>query len=512
MGRPSGLLLSISALLAAVLSPAAAAKNGSTLFKGGTIIAFNEKKQDLDIIRGGSLLISDGIISAITEGAYDKPLPPGTEIVDATGDILTPGFIDTHGHGWQTAYRTIGSNTTLAEYFNRYGEFAADGIWSADDVYVSQLTGLYEALNAGVTTTLDHAHHTWSKATTDAGVQASIDSGARVFWCFGFHNVSNFLFEQQLAKFQELADSRRFSGQASSLGIAYDAFNPGSAQQTESIIQLAMDYNVSVVTTHSLPKAYGVSLTMRAVINSPEDLHALGFLNSSVPIVFSHASFLTPTGARLLRETNQYISITAESEMHYGHDHPYNHMIQDQASLGVDTHFTFSTDILTQARIWLQYVRLTLYRWLAQNYEVATKNPMSVDQAFLLATRSGGLALHRPDLGVLSVGAAADVVVWDGSSPGMLGWHDPVAAVMLHAGVGDVKHVMVDGKMKKRDGKLLVPKYQDLQRKFVDVAKRIQSTWLAMPPTVLEGDFAMSGYPLAVPPLADVVRGDESGY
>ncbi|KAK9623590.1 hypothetical protein V6Z94_004497 [Aspergillus fumigatus] len=118
----------------------------------------------------------------------------------------------------------------------------------------------------------------------------------------------------------------------------------------------------------------------------------------SVPIVFSHASFLTPTGARLLRETNQYISITAESEMHYGHDHPYNHMIQDQASLGVDTHFTFSTDILTQARIWLQYVRLTLYRWLAQNYEVATKNPMSVDQAFLLATRSGGLALHRPDL------------------------------------------------------------------------------------------------------------------
>lgn len=129
MGRPSGLLLSISALLAAVLSPAAAAKNGSTLFKGGTIIAFNEKKQDLDIIRGGSLLISDGIVSAITEGAYDKPLPPGTEIVDATGDILTPGFIDTHRHGWQTAYRTIGSNTTLAEYFNRYGEFAADGIW-----------------------------------------------------------------------------------------------------------------------------------------------------------------------------------------------------------------------------------------------------------------------------------------------------------------------------------------------------------------------------------------------
>lgn len=239
MARVTPLLLGISALLAVVPSLAAATQTGSTLFRGGTIIAFNDTKQDLDIIRGGSLLISDGTINAITEGDFDMPLPPGTEIVDTTGDILTPGFIDTHRHGWQTAYRTIGSNTTLAEYFNRYGEFAADGIWTANDVYVSQLTGLYEAINAGVTTTLDHAHHTWSNATTDAGVQASIDSGARVFWCFGFHNVSNFPFEEQLAKFRELADSNRFSGQASSLGIAYDAFNPGSAQQTEDIIRLA---------------------------------------------------------------------------------------------------------------------------------------------------------------------------------------------------------------------------------------------------------------------------------
>ncbi|GLA74290.1 hypothetical protein AtubIFM55763_005526 [Aspergillus tubingensis] len=239
MPWPTRLLLGLSALLAALPSPAAAAENKSTLFTGGTIISFNDLKQDLDIIRGGSLLITDGTINAITEGAYDKPLPPDTEIVDATGDILTPGFIDTHRHGWQTAYRTIASNTTLAEYFNRYGEFAADGIWTADDVYVSQLTGLYEAINAGVTTTLDHAHHTWSNATTDAGVQASIDSEARVFWCFAFHNVSHFSFEEQLAKFRELAESDRFSGQATSLGIAYDAFNPGSARQTDSIIQLA---------------------------------------------------------------------------------------------------------------------------------------------------------------------------------------------------------------------------------------------------------------------------------
>ncbi len=39
---------------------------------------------------------------------------------------------------------------------------------------------------------------------------------------------------------------------------------------------------------------------------------------------------------------------------------------------------------------------------------------MSVDQAFLLATRHGGLALRRDDLGVITPGAKADLTIWDG--------------------------------------------------------------------------------------------------
>lgn len=76
---------------------------------------------------------------------------------------------------------------------------------------------------------------------------------------------------------------------------------------------------------------------------------------------------------------------------------------------------------------------------------------MSVNQAFLLATRSGGLAIRKSDLDILAVGAKADLVVWNGRSPSMLGWRDPVAAVVLHASVGDIKHVLVNGKFTKRD-------------------------------------------------------------
>jgi cytosine/adenosine deaminase-related metal-dependent hydrolase len=213
----------------------------------------------------------------------------------------------------------------------------------------------------------------------------------------------------------------------------------------------------------------------------------------------------------LLRQTNHFISITPESEMHYGHDHPNSHLIQDQASLGIDTHFTFSSDILTQARLWLQSVRRTLYRKVVQKGRVPASNPMSATQAFLLATRNGALALHRHDIGVLAPGAKADLLVWNGRSPSLLGWADPVAAIMLHASVGDIKHVMVDGVFKKRDGRLVVDGYEALQDRFLESARRIQGVWGEMALPVLEG-VTGAGVEFERPVEVDVRSGEGSGY
>ncbi|KAK7420248.1 hypothetical protein QQX98_002903 [Neonectria punicea] len=197
--------------------------------------------------------------------------------------------------------------------------------------------------------------------------------------------------------------------------------------------------------------------------------------------------------------------------MHYGHDNPVSHLIQDQASLGIDTHFTFSSDLLTQARIWLQATRQTLHRKTLQNWEVPVNNPMSVNQAFLLATRSGGLALRRDDLGVLAEGAKADLVVWDGKSPSLLGWNDPVATVIIHASIGDIKHVVVDGKFKKRDRKLTEEGYDAIQERFLKSARKIQKIWKERPNPVLEGK-SPSGFDYIRTKVADVVRGSSDGY
>ncbi len=221
--RPLNAFATLSVFLTTVSATSSAA---SILFRGGTVIAFNKQTQGLQVIRNGSVLVTNDRIAGVFDSAPTR-IPAGAEIVDLSGKILIPGFVDTHRHGWQTVFKTMAPNTNLIEFFNRYSSYVAPFFWNATDVYDSQLAGLYEALNAGVTSSLDHATHTWSKDAAEAGVQACIDSGARVFWGFTFANVTGLITVEQLYPiFRNIAKRPGLKDSPTSLGIAYDGWGP----------------------------------------------------------------------------------------------------------------------------------------------------------------------------------------------------------------------------------------------------------------------------------------------
>lgn len=297
----------------------------SYLFTNATIISFDTSTNRTEILHNSSLLIQDDRITDLYDGTRPSSLPNDTTIVNASGKIISPGFVNTHHHLWQTALKTLASNTTLAEYFQRYGEFSQSiEYFTPEDKYLGQLTGALELAYSGTTTIVDHAHGDSSEQTADAILNATLESGVRIYHALAIHDLgNNWTVGLQMQKIQSLSSDQRLSNNSLvSLALAFDAFSTMPASTVAELWSIVQNSSLSLVTTHHLGGPYVVN-------NSPSLLLSLGWLNDSTPIIFSHASYISPEDVQALRQHNQYISTTPESEMHYGHGHPSAHLIQN---------------------------------------------------------------------------------------------------------------------------------------------------------------------------------------
>ncbi|KAL4899367.1 hypothetical protein BDW74DRAFT_115789 [Aspergillus multicolor] len=454
------------------------------ILKDGTVLSFDASTQSIKVLPRASILIVDDRIAAIEENSNDLPAPAGDdiEIIDVSGKIISPGFVNTHVHVWESVYRSMGPDTTLAEYMGWVSPAGqlAPAAFTGDDIYISALEGYIEGLNAGVTSVVEHAHNNWSRPVMESGYKAALDSGARVWWCYDVLERESFSADEQWEAYGKLVEGK---SALVSAGLSLDALSwsilNGDGKAVDFIEKKKDELDIQALTVHHLGGPWPQGNTSPTRICADNNLY-----EADLPIIFSHASFLTESDKKMLRKHNVFISITPESECHYGHGQETGHEISDQASLGVDTNWTFSGDIIGQARLWLQLVRLrqsekTLHAGLLPN-----ACPMAVEEAFLLATRQGGRALRRDDIGVITVGAKADLVVVDGESPSMLGWSNPIAAVILHAHAGDIEHVLVDGEWRKKDFKLvdLPMEWKDLRTRFLESARRVQPQFKVRPP------------------------------
>jgi cytosine/adenosine deaminase-related metal-dependent hydrolase len=205
-------------------------------------LAYNEASEALEIVRNGSLLIEGDRIKAISKSNSPlKDIPSGTEVINVEGNIISPGFVDTHRHGWLTTWRTMTPNISLIEYLHKLSEFAAiNDSFTPEDIYITQLFSLWDGLNAGVTSSLDHAHHTFSPETAVAGLEASIDSGARVWWSYAFHDIGGkFPIDAQMQNLRDIASNKNYHNDRVLLGLAYDRVGVAPAPEVTEAFSLA---------------------------------------------------------------------------------------------------------------------------------------------------------------------------------------------------------------------------------------------------------------------------------
>ncbi len=135
------------------------------VLRNGTVLTMDDSHT---ILTGADVLVTGDKIAAVGPALA---VPEGTAEIDASGGIVMPGMIDTHRHMWQTAMRGYGADWTLTQYFVWY-YLQWGKVFRPQDIYAGNLLAAIEAIDAGVTTTVDWSHGLQTTEHAEAAVDA----------------------------------------------------------------------------------------------------------------------------------------------------------------------------------------------------------------------------------------------------------------------------------------------------------------------------------------------------
>jgi cytosine/adenosine deaminase-related metal-dependent hydrolase len=200
-----------------------------------------------------------------------------------------------------------------------------------------------------------------------------------------------------------------------------------------------------------------------------------GLVGPRVNIV--HGNNLTDAELKRFVELGASFTVAPENEMGQGHGTPIVGRLRalgHGASAGVHIESAISGDLFTVARVLLATMRMLDIGESRRRLGTIPDKTIPVRVALSWITREGARMLgqeHR--IGSLTPGKEADIVVLRADDINMVPVHDPVATVLMQAGVANIDSVLIGGVFKKRDGRLLVGDLAGKQAQLIASGRRI---------------------------------------
>jgi cytosine/adenosine deaminase-related metal-dependent hydrolase len=396
-------------------------------------------------LKQASLFIKDGFIQAI--GAAEDLPQTADEVLDLTGHIVFPGFVNTHHHFYQTLTRAV-PKAQDANLFNWLVTLYP--IWARmrpEDIRTSTQTALAELALSGCTTASDHLYLFPNGSKLDDEIQAAAEVGLRLHASRG----------------------------SMSLGESQGGLPPDSVVDTEDAI--LADSQRLIETYHDphqsaiLAREYGVHLhTHLAETEDEEDFCIEKFGHRPVAYMqevdwighdvwFAHSVYVNKEEIKLYADTGCGVAHCPASNMRLASGiAPIVEMLTMGVNVGLGVDGSASNDgshLLGEARLAMLLSRVGAgVRGASRSGEEAPPL-MSARQALEIATRGGAAVLGRTDIGSLEVGKCADLFAINLHRLDYAGaLHDPVAAALFCA-PQKVDLSMVGGKLVVKDGELV---------------------------------------------------------
>ena len=413
------------------------------VFRNATVLTMDDAHR---VLSGADVLISGDSIAAVGPGLE---VPEGAVEIDATGGIVMPGMIDTHRHMWQTAMRGYGADWTLTQYFVwNYLQWGKS--FRPQDIHAGNLLSAIEAIDAGVTTTVDWSHNLQTTDHAEAAVDALRSVPGRFVLAYG--NIQAAPWEWSTTpEFRSFVE-RHFGGGSGLLGfqIAFDVPPAGPDFPEKAAFEVARELGVPVTTHAGVWKVTGDE-GIRLMYEN-------GFMTPAT--VYVHSASLSADSYQRIAATGGSVSLSTESEQSAGQGYPPTWKLREHGidvSLSMDTSVWWSADLFSAMRATLSADRAREHLEAHGRDETVTHHKLRAEQVVDWATMGGARALGLDaEVGSLTPGKKADVVlIKNDASPAMFPLLHPYGHVVFQAQRGDVHTVVVNGRVVKYDHALV---------------------------------------------------------
>lgn len=232
------------------------------LLRGGTLLIHNSSN---DVIsQKADLLITGNLITRISS-AIDPPSIV-TKIIDCHGKIISPGFIDTHRHMWQTQLKGRHANEVLSQYI--FSGNLTGSLYTPRDVFWGNLGGAMESIDAGTTTVVDQSHVVYSPEHAWSALAGTVTSGIRSVFCLSptrrvrawspFELYREMLPDWFADLLRDMAGKQPFGEGRVQLGFGFDSFD----LPKETVVQMynrVRQMGIKVITSHHIHGPIGMS-------------------------------------------------------------------------------------------------------------------------------------------------------------------------------------------------------------------------------------------------------------
>lgn len=405
----------------------------SLVITGGTVLTVDDQRR---VLSPGAVAIAGTDIVAVGTPAEIAARYTAAETIDATGQVVLPGLINTHTHAAMVLYRGLGNDLNLQDWLTKYIFPAEARTVSPEFVRAGTRLAALEMILGGTTTFVDMYY--FEEEVAEAAKQAGIR---------GVLGQTVIQFPVADAKTPEaaLARARTFIAKYKDDALVTPAVAPHSiytlsAATLQAADRLARDERVPLLIHLEETKKERDDAMAAHGMSPTAYLAKLGLLGPH--LLGAHGVWLAPEDIALVAKAGASMSHNPESNMKLASGTaPVAGYLAAGVSLGLGTDGAASNNDLDMFEAMRQAAFLQ---------KVVRNDPTAAPatQVLEMATRLGARAIGMGDtLGQLAVGRRADVIIVDTTRPHLQPMFDPVAQVVYAAKASDVRTTVIDGRI-----------------------------------------------------------------